>query len=29
MISGADYAIGLVDLIEKGDRQRTHVNLAC
>ena len=27
-ISGADYAIGFVDLIEKGDRHRAHVNLA-
>jgi uncharacterized protein len=26
-ISGADYAIGLVDLIEAGDRHRAHVNL--
>jgi uncharacterized protein len=27
-ISGADYALGLVDLIEKGDHHRAHVNLA-
>jgi putative NADH-flavin reductase len=27
-ISGADYAIGLVDLIEKGGHHRAHVNLA-
>ncbi|GAA0269387.1 NAD(P)-dependent oxidoreductase [Cryptosporangium japonicum] len=27
-ISGADYAIGFVDLIEKGDHHRAHVNLA-
>lgn len=27
-ISSADYAIGLVDLIEKGNRHRAHVNLA-
>ncbi|MEV6632864.1 NAD(P)H-binding protein [Actinoplanes sp. NPDC051470] len=27
-ISGADYALGLVDLIEKGDQHRAHVNLA-
>jgi uncharacterized protein len=27
-ISAADYAIGVVDLIEKGDRHRAHVNLA-
>ncbi|MFI5845043.1 NAD(P)-dependent oxidoreductase [Catenuloplanes sp. NPDC051500] len=27
-ISGADYALGVVDLIEKGDRHRAHVNLA-
>ncbi|MEV0622262.1 NAD(P)H-binding protein [Nonomuraea sp. NPDC050404] len=27
-ISGADYALGLVDLIEKGNHHRTHVNLA-
>ena len=27
-ISGADYAIGLVDLVEQGDRHRAHVNLA-
>jgi uncharacterized protein len=27
-ISGADYALGFVDLIEKGDRHRVHVNLA-
>jgi putative NADH-flavin reductase len=26
-ISGADYAIGFVDLIEAGDRHRAHVNL--
>ncbi len=26
-ISGADYAIGFVDLIEKGDVHRAHVNL--
>jgi putative NADH-flavin reductase len=26
-ISGADYAIGFVDLIEKGDRHRAHLNL--
>jgi uncharacterized protein len=26
-ISGADYAIGFVDLIEEGDRRRSHVNL--
>jgi hypothetical protein len=26
-ISGADYAIGFVDLIEAGDRHRSHVNL--
>jgi putative NADH-flavin reductase len=26
-ISAADYALGLVDLIEKGDHHRTHVNL--
>jgi putative NADH-flavin reductase len=25
-ISGADYALGLVDLIEQGDRHRAHVN---
>jgi uncharacterized protein len=27
-ISSADYAIGLVDLIEQDDRRRAHVNLA-
>jgi uncharacterized protein len=27
-ISGADYAHGFVDLIEKGDHHRAHVNLA-
>ncbi len=27
-ISGADYALGFVDLIEQGDRHRAHVNLA-
>lgn len=27
-ISGADYALGFVDLIEKGNRHRAHVNLA-
>ena len=27
-ISAADYALGLVDLIEKGDHHRAHVNLA-
>ncbi len=27
-ISGADYALGFVDLIEKGDHHRAHVNLA-
>ena len=27
-ISGADYALGFVDLIEKGDQHRAHVNLA-
>lgn len=27
-ISAADYALGLVDLIEKGDHRRAHVNLA-
>jgi uncharacterized protein len=27
-ISGADYAIGLVDLIEQGNHHRAHVNLA-
>jgi len=27
-ISGADYAIGFVDLIEQGDRHRAHLNLA-
>lgn len=27
-ISGADYAIGFVDLIEKGEHRRAHVNLA-
>jgi uncharacterized protein len=27
-ISAADYALGLVDLIEKGDQHRTQVNLA-
>lgn len=27
-ISGADYARGFVDLIEKGDHHRAHVNLA-
>jgi putative NADH-flavin reductase len=27
-ISGVDYALGLVDLIEKGDHHRAHVNLA-
>jgi putative NADH-flavin reductase len=26
-ISGADYALGLVDLIEQGDHHRAHVNL--
>ena len=26
-ISAADYALGLVDLIEKGDHRRAHVNL--
>ena len=26
-ISGADYALGLVDLIDKGDHRRAHVNL--
>jgi putative NADH-flavin reductase len=26
-ISGADYALGFVDLIEKGDHHRAHVNL--
>jgi putative NADH-flavin reductase len=26
-ISGADYALGFVDLIEQGDRRRAHVNL--
>lgn len=27
-ISGVDYALGFVDLIEKGDHHRAHVNLA-
>lgn len=27
-ISGADYALGFVDLIEKGEHRRAHVNLA-
>lgn len=27
-ISGADYAIGFVDLIEQGDHHRAHLNLA-
>jgi uncharacterized protein len=27
-ISGADYALGFVDLIEQGNRHRAHVNLA-
>jgi putative NADH-flavin reductase len=27
-ISGADYALGFVDLIEQGNRRRAHVNLA-
>ena len=27
-ISGADYALGFVDLIEQGDHHRAHVNLA-
>ena len=27
-ISGADYALGFVDLIERGDHHRAHVNLA-
>lgn len=27
-ISGADYALGFVDLIEQGERRREHVNLA-
>lgn len=27
-ISGADYALGFVDLIEQGSRHRAHVNLA-
>jgi putative NADH-flavin reductase len=27
-ISGADYALGLVDLIEQGNHHRAHVNLA-
>jgi putative NADH-flavin reductase len=27
-ISGADYALGLVDLIEKGEHHRAHINLA-
>ncbi|AGL17001.1 NAD(P)-dependent oxidoreductase [Actinoplanes sp. N902-109] len=27
-ISGADYALGFVDLIEKGEHHRAHVNLA-
>lgn len=27
-ISAADYALGFVDLIEKGDHHRAHVNLA-
>ena len=27
-ISGADYAIGFIDLIDKGDHHRAHVNLA-
>jgi uncharacterized protein len=27
-ISGADYAIGVVDLIEQGTHHRAHVNLA-
>jgi len=27
-ISGADYALGVVDLIEKADHHRAHVNLA-
>ena len=27
-ISGADYALGFVDLIEKGNHHRAHVNLA-
>lgn len=27
-ISGADYALGFVDLIERGDRHREHLNLA-
>jgi putative NADH-flavin reductase len=27
-IFGPDYALGFVDLIEKGDHHRAHVNLA-
>ena len=27
-ISGADYALGFVDLIEQGNHHRAHVNLA-
>jgi putative NADH-flavin reductase len=27
-ISGADYALGFVDLIKKRDRHRAHLNLA-